>query len=154
MYEQLKMFLGGKVSRDNISDQNDHDLHLAAAALLLEAAFSDGNYTSDEQGRIRILLQTHFNLTEIETNNLIIEAEKVVDKSVQLYGFTRIVKDKYNQEERINIIEMLWEVCFSDGKADKYETNLIQRVAGLIFVSDRERGLARKRVMARLGIVS
>ena len=47
---------------------------------------------------------------------------------------------------------MLWEVVFADGKADAFEQNLIQRVAGLIFVSDRDRGLARKRVIDRLGI--
>jgi uncharacterized tellurite resistance protein B-like protein len=50
------------------------------------------------------------------------------------------------------MIEMLWEVAFSDGREDAFEKNLIQRVAGLIFVSDKDRGLARKRVMARLGI--
>ena len=50
------------------------------------------------------------------------------------------------------MIEMLWEVAFADGKADHYEKNLISRVAGLIFVSDKDRGEARKRVLARLGI--
>ena len=50
------------------------------------------------------------------------------------------------------MIEMLWEVAFADGRLDHFESNLIRRVGGLIFVSDRDRGDARKRVMARLGI--
>ena len=50
------------------------------------------------------------------------------------------------------MIEMLWQVAFADGNVDMYESNLIRRVAGLIFVSDVERGRAKKRVQARLGI--
>ena len=70
----------------------------------------------------------------------------------QLYAFTRVVKDRFDEIERVDMIEMLWEVAFADGHADDFEHNLIQRVAGLIYVSDRDRGAARKRVMARLGI--
>ena len=69
-----------------------------------------------------------------------------------LYTFTRVIKDKYEPKQRIALIEMLWEVAFADGNVDYYEANLISRVAGLIFVNDFDRGEARKRVMARLGI--
>ena len=50
------------------------------------------------------------------------------------------------------MIEMLWEVAFADGSVDYFEANLISRIAGLIYVNDRDRGESRKRVMARLGI--
>ena len=69
-----------------------------------------------------------------------------------MYAFTRVIKNRFDEAERIEMIEMLWEVAFADGHADEFEHNLIQRVAGLIYVSDRDRGITRKRVMARLGI--
>ena len=62
-----------------------------------------------------------------------------------------IAKDEF-EKDRIAMIEMLWEVAFADGQVDHFESNLIQRIGGLLFVTDRDRGLAKQRVMARLGI--
>ena len=53
-------------------------------------------------------------------------------------------------EERIELIEMIWEVVYADGELHDYEANLLRRLGGLLYVSDRERGDARKRVLARL----
>lgn len=133
------------------SDRND-ELQLAAAALLVESASIDGNFDKEERRSISNLLASNFRLSASEVANLIDQAELVVNQSGQLYGFARVVKDQYDERDRITIIEMLWEVAFADGNLDAFEKNLIQRVAGLIFVSDKDRGLARKRVMARLGI--
>jgi uncharacterized tellurite resistance protein B-like protein len=63
-----------------------------------------------------------------------------------------VIKDRYETKQRIEMIEMLWEVAFADGSVDYFEANLISRIAGLIYVNDRDRGESRKRVMARLGI--
>ena len=68
----------------------------------------------------------------------------------QLLGFTRAIKDRYSLEERIELIEMIWEVVYADGELHDYEANLLRRLGGLLYVSDRERGDARKRVLARL----
>ena len=68
----------------------------------------------------------------------------------QLLGFTRTIKDRYSLEERIELIEMIWEVVYADGELHDYEANLLRRLGGLLYVSDRERGDARKRVLARL----
>ena len=95
---------------------------------------------------------SYYKLSEEKIESLILEAEEIVQDSAQIYGFTKLVKDTYENDRRIELIEMLWEVVFADGKADAFEQNLIQRVAGLIFVSDKDRGLARKRVIDRLGI--
>ena len=132
-------------------DRNN-ELQLAAAALLVESASIDGNFDKDERQSISKLLVSHFKLSASETEILIDRAELVVKESGQLFGFSKVVKDEYDEHDRVNIIEMLWEVAFADGNVDEFEKNLIQRVAGLIFVSDKDRGLARKRVMARLGI--
>ena len=130
----------------------EDEIQIASAALLVEAACMDGEFDSNERQRILYLIVDQFNLNKEEGAILIKEAEKLVDQAGDLYAFTRIVKDKYSMDQRVKMIEMLWEVAFADGKADHYEKNLISRVAGLIFVSDKDRGEARKRVLARLGI--
>ena len=135
-----------------VAEPNIDELQAAAAALLVEAACMDGKFDDQERKSILILLEQHFNLNDDESSTLLVEAEKLIENAGDLYTFTRVIKDKYEPKQRITLIEMLWEVAFADGNVDYYEANLISRVAGLIFVNDFDRGEARKRVMARLGI--
>lgn len=60
-----------------------------------------------------------------------------------------MIKDRFDEKERIRLVEMLWEVVYADGQAHDYEANLLRRIAGLIYVADRDSGAARKRVLAR-----
>ncbi len=144
-----KLLLEGSAK---VSRPKKDELQAAAAALLVEAACMDGNFDDQERKSIISLMEQHFNLNDEESLTLISEAEKIIENASDLYAFTRVIKDRYEPEQRIEMVEMLWEVAFADRTVDHYESNLISRVAGLIFVSDRDRGEARKRVMARLGI--
>jgi len=135
-----------------VAEPNIDELQAAAAALLVEAACMDGKFDDQERKSILILLEQHFNLNDDESSTLLVEAEKLIENAGDLFTFTRVIKDKYEPKQRVALIEMLWEVAFADGNVDYYEANLISRVAGLIFVNDFDRGEARKRVMARLGI--
>ena len=138
--------------RAEAGEPNKEELQAAAAALLVEAAFMDGNFDDQERKSIMSLMKQYFHLNDEESLLLVSEAEQVVENAGDLYAFTRIIKDRYEHEQRIEMVEMLWEVAFADGNLDHFESNLISRIAGLIFVSDRDRGDAKKRVMARLGI--
>ena len=82
----------------------------------------------------------------VDAEALIEEGRGAVDESTELYGMIRVVRDHLAPEERIRIIEMLWEVAYADGDVDDYEANLVRRVAGLLYVPDRDSGAARKRV--------
>jgi len=73
-------------------------------------------------------------------------------RSSQLVRFTRTIKDEFGPQQRIDFIEMLWEVAYADAHLHPYEANLLRRVAGLIYVPDQESGAARKRVLVRLGL--
>ena len=152
MLNRIKMLFdnSGEAMAEPLS--RDDKLQLAAAALLVESAYMDGAFDGDERLSIGTLLKSRFELSDDECSTLIEEADNAVREASQLYAFTRVVKDRFDEAERVDMIEMLWEVAFADGHADDFEHNLIQRVAGLIYVSDRDRGAARKRVMARLGI--
>jgi uncharacterized tellurite resistance protein B-like protein len=125
---------------------------LAAATLMVEAACLDGSFDAAERDTIGKLLSRHFELTDEESATLMSEAEGAQDEANHLLRFTRAIKDAYAPEERIELIEMLWEVAYADGILHDYEANLLRRIGGLIYVSDRERGAARRRVVTRLGL--
>jgi uncharacterized tellurite resistance protein B-like protein len=147
MIRRLKAWLKGEA----VADHGTGDpLHLAAAALLVEAASLDDNFTDRERRAITGALETRFELAPDEAEALIGRASSAVAESTQLYGFTRTIKDRLRPDERVRIIEMLWEVACADGEVDSNESGLVRRVAGLLFVPDKESGEARQRVLARL----
>jgi len=125
---------------------------LAAAALLVEAACQDGDFAAEERIAISQVCQRHFNLDEASAEELLTDAEEEFRRGGGLQPYTQIVKEHYDEAERVKIIEMLWEVAYADGELHDYEANLLRRVGGLIYVSERDRGNARKRVMERLRI--
>ncbi len=126
------------------------ELRIAAAALMVEAAQLDDDFDAREREKIRALVAERFELDAEEGNSLIEAAEARVAESVQIHGFTRVIKSAFSQEERIELMEMLWEVVYADGELHHYEANLMRRLAGLLQVSDRDVGAARKRVRNRL----
>ncbi|MCE2509650.1 MAG: TerB family tellurite resistance protein [Alphaproteobacteria bacterium] len=132
--------------------QTDDPLQTAIAALLIEAAFFDGHFDTRERQQILKLLQTRFTLTEQAAGALIENVQAWAENPNNLHRFTKTVKDVLPHDERVELIEMLWEVVYADGKLDDFEANLLRRIGGLLYVSDQERGGARKRVLKRLGI--
>lgn len=148
MIGMLKDLLSGRGAKDDGTDRHQ----LAAAALMVEAASLDGHMDAAEQSRITALLRDRFQLSEPQAAQLLAEAEAATGQAVELHGFTRVVKDNFDEAERIRLIEMLWEVAYADGHLHDYEANLVRRIAGLIYVSDRDSGIARKVAMARLGL--
>ena len=123
---------------------------LAAAALLVEAATMDDSFDATERATILQLLSGRFGLSAEEGEELLADAEAEVDRANQLYAFTKPIKDAFGHEERVEVVEMLWEVAYADGELHDYEASLIRRVTGLLHVSDRDSGAARKRALDRL----
>jgi uncharacterized tellurite resistance protein B-like protein len=128
------------------------ELELAVAALLIEAAQIDAGFGETERAVIRRLLERRFGLSAEDARDLEAAAEHRVSGSTQLFGFVRIVNERFSRDKRVELIEMLWEVVYADGALDPLEDTLLRRVAGLVDVSDHERGAARLRVLRRLGL--
>ena len=128
------------------------ELQLAAAALMVEAATMDSAFDAAERAKIRDLVLDRFALSGEEAGDLVDEAERMAGESVEWHGFTRAIKEGFDHAERVQLIEMLWEVAYADGDLHDYEASLLRRITGLLYVSDRESGEARKRVLTRLGI--
>ncbi len=149
MLDRLTVLFSNKSQHDH-EDADSISMQTAAAALLVEVALMDENFDQSERDVISKLVQNRFNLSKDECDDLIAKAEEAVIESAQLYGFTREVNDRYTPEQRIELMEMLWEVVYADGKAHDFETGLLRRIGGLIYVSDRDRAIARQKVVSRL----
>ncbi len=152
MIDGIKTLLFGGGGKSDSDFGRLAELREAVAALLVEAACLDGHFSQDEREAIERLLTDYFGLSGKEALDLVGSAQEAVSKSSELYGFARIVKDRFEHKSRIRMIEMLWEVAYADGRLHDYEANLVRRVAGLIHVPDRESGAARKRVLEQVGI--
>lgn len=153
MINRIKSFFVDHRARTDASDGHHtvDEFHLAAAALLVHAASVDDSFDDGERATIMELLETRLKLGPDEARALFDAAQAAADKSIQLHGFTHAVKNGFSYDERVELIEMLWEVVYADGKLDEFESQLMRRIGGLIYVDDRDRGMARKRVLERLG---
>jgi len=127
-----------------------HDIHLATAALLVVAACQDGGFDAAERTHILSLLGSRFGLAPDEAGELMAEAEARADTAVQLLPFTKAIRAEFDHDERVEMVEMLWEVVYADGGLQQHEAALMRRIGGLIYVSDRQRGEARKRALRNL----
>ena len=84
-------------------------------------------------------------ITPNEAEEFLKQAEKIEQESNQIIGFTREIK-KNSMEFRLKIIEILWKIVYSDGSSDSYESNLIRRVCGLLYISDRDSGMIKLKI--------
>jgi uncharacterized tellurite resistance protein B-like protein len=139
---------GGAVVSTEGSDQ----LQLAVAALMVHAATMDDTFDASERTVIERLLAERFGLDSVAVKDLLAKAERRAEDSSQLYPFTRLAIERLDEQGRVRVIEMLWEVAYADGVLDPDEDALLRRIAGLLYVSDYDRGEARKRVLRRIAL--
>jgi uncharacterized tellurite resistance protein B-like protein len=152
MLDRLHRLLTGRPPQARAAAHSFEERQLAAAALMVEAATMDDTFDDAERERIAGLVETRFGLRREEALDLVAEAERAASASVEWHGFTRAIKEGFDHAERVELIEMLWEVAYADGELHDYEASLLRRVAGLLYVSDRDSGEARKRVLTRRGL--
>jgi uncharacterized tellurite resistance protein B-like protein len=147
MIDRLLSFLNG--TQVPAAEPGPDELQLAVAALLVEAAGMDDNFDAGERATIERLLATRFELAPEIVQTLVQSAEQRVRDTAQYFPFTREITKRLSTEQRVDIIEMLWEVAYADGVLDPHEDTLLRQIAGLVHVPDRDRGEARKRALER-----
>ena len=129
--------------------ESSGDKNILIIALLIHAAKIDENYTDVEK---KIIIMAITNLKKIsfeEAEKLVKLAEKKVEESNQIIEFTREIK-KYSMEFRLKIIEIIWKIVYSDGTSDSYESNLIRRICGLLYISDKDNGIIKMKIKSSL----
>ena len=129
-----------KQKKESLDNKN-----VLVAALLIHAARIDENYTDIEKEIIKKALMELNNISSDQAENLIKFAEKKEEESNQIVEFTREIK-KYSMEFRLKIIEIIWKIVYSDGTSDAYESNLIRRICGLLYISGKDNGIIKTKV--------
>ena len=125
--------------------ENSEDKNILVAALLIHAAKVDENYSDIEKKIIKEALINLNNINSDQAEELMNLAEKKEEGSNQMIEFTREIK-KHPMEFRLKIIEIIWKIVYSDDVSDNYESNLIRRICGLLYISDKDNGIIRTKV--------
>jgi len=143
-----------QTSLKSAEDKDDFSQQLAelVTALLVEAAAADGQIGVAETQLITDCVSSQFNIADHEMKQILDHALDEVDNRIELHSLISRLRDKSDYEERIGVMEMVWMVVFADGRLDKIEKQLMRRLAGLLFVSDVDSGLAAQKARQRLGL--
>ena len=149
MFDIIKKFVADLSAAEEPEVFIHDKLQLAEAALMYHVIAVDGVIRDEEKIRMAELLSQQFNLDEEETKRLAQDAKTAEHEAIDLYKFTSILKRALNEEERIKIIEHLWEMVFADGILHELEDNIVWRIAELLAVDSRNRVLLKQRVWKR-----
>jgi len=129
-----------KKEKDSSNNKN-----VLIIALLIHAAKIDENYTENEKKIIKKVIMDLNKISSNQADELLSLAEKKEGESNQIIEFTKEIK-KYSMESKLKIVEIIWKIVYSDGTCDSYESTLIRRICGLLYVSDKDNGIIKTKV--------
>ena len=149
----IKKFFGEKSSnKRNQDDLNSSLIEEAVVVLLLRAANIDGNKDEQEIESIKKLIIKQFNYDEEKANILITSASEKEENSADLFEWSKIINDHYDLNSKKIVFSMMCEIICADGLVDPFESNLIRRLSGLLYISDKDAGAIKKEVMSNKGM--
>ncbi len=152
MFNALREFVRQIGQKPEAQHYSDDDKRLALAALLVHCTAIDGVVDEAERDRMRVLLADEFGLGGNELEALVADATAADNEAVDLYGFTSVLTRNLAAEDRIHVVEQLWEIVFADGKVHEFEENLVWRVAELLGVARHDRLAMKFAVAKRRGV--
>ena len=144
MFDKLKSIFDKKIEEENVQFDT---VQIAISTLMIQTAVYDGIFDEKEKSEILELIKKYFELTEDQKLSLFKIAMKVNDNSNDMQQFTRVLNTNLSEDEKLNIIEMLWKIIISDGHIDDYENALIRKISGLLYISDRDVGRIKKELI-------
>ncbi len=112
-----------------------HQIQLITATLLIEVSKADFSQDQTELEHINFLLKNHFELSSNEVEILCEQAQRHSNKVTSLQHLTRELNETLSQQDKIKVIELMWQVVYADGEKDRYEEHLMRQVADLLYVS-------------------
>ena len=132
-----------------VAQDPEQATRLATAALLMEMARMDESIVPDERRRVTRALQDFFQLSAAESASLQELAEQVAQEAASYHEFTALLNKQFGQEQKIKVIEYLWEVAYADDQLDKYEEHFVRKIADLLHVAHKDFITAKHRVLDR-----
>jgi len=144
---RLKLFFEQHLLIVKLDDEEaiEHRLQLASAVLLLEVAQADRDYSAEEKARIQQSIASKFSLTDEDIGLLMSLAEEKRHQATDYHQFTSLLNKEFSIEQKIRLIEMMWQVAYADGELDPYEDHFIRKISELLYLRHAELLSARER---------
>jgi uncharacterized tellurite resistance protein B-like protein len=141
MLDGLRQFIADVVSPHTHGDRafDENGYQLAATALLIHVISLDGEPSDVEKRKLHSLIESRFGLDPGTADQLIRSATLAEGEAVDLYHFTSVIMREVNEEGRLRIVEMMWELVYADGAVSEFEDNVVWRAADLLGISSRDR---------------
>ncbi len=147
MINILKNILKNENSDKKKEDTKNLEL---LSGLMIESAYTDGQIDDNEINKIKLSLIDIFEENPHDVDMVLNEAIRNKNNSKSLHYYTSFINKNFSEERKLLLIEVLWEIVLSDGKIHDYESNLIRRLAGLLYISDVNSGNARKKALNKI----
>ena len=136
------------LNNQNLEQNKESNKNLELlCGLMVEAAYTDGQIDQNEINNIKFSLINVFKENAEEVDTILEEALNNKNNTKSLHNYTSYINKNFGEDKKLLLIEALWEIVLSDGKVHDFESNLIRRLSGLLYISDVNSGNARKRAL-------
>ena len=152
MFNQISTWVKNFSESGAAVPTQDDDFAATITALLVEAAMADGVLDPDEGALILHLLTDQLELSPADAQTMLDKAITAHNTRIEIHSLVRQIRTDTEMEDRIIILEMIWVVVLADAQINEHESQLMRRLAGLLFIDDVEAGLAAKRARSRVGL--
>ena len=138
MIKALKQFFDDQLRQKEDDRPQEHALQIAAAALLFEVSRSDDSVEACERKKIIGLVKKQFNLSENEASVLLDLAEQEAHDATCLHGFISLINENWSQQQRVELVEYMWRIAYSDQKLNDHEVHLMRKVQRLLYIPHKQ----------------
>ncbi len=150
MLDAIKSFFGTSMAPESPEEEvGEEDVRLAACALLIEIAYADDEFTEDETRHLLSAVRRQYGLDAEEAEKLLELAERARVDAVDLWQFTKLIKQGYSLGQKMVLVEVMWGLVYSDGELSSHEESLMRRVCHLLDLAPGYLADARKKVEGR-----
>ena len=150
MINLVKKFFSGSAPVEKGEKKGDptHDIHVATCALFLEMANIDGEFSDSEKEHMIRTLEREYDLSHEYVIELMEASKSELEGSVDLWQFTNLINQNYSLEEKLQVIEVIWELAYVDGKLDSHEDYLVHKCANLLRLTQKQLIAAKMKVLS------
>jgi uncharacterized tellurite resistance protein B-like protein len=134
MLRAIRDFFEQHLASSDGAPAPERALELATATLVAEVARLDGGIDAAERAAVVDAIRDHFGIDDAEARTLVELAEDEAREATDYYQFTSLIRERYSQEQRQQIVEMLWRAAYADARISAHEHHVIRKVADLLYV--------------------
>lgn len=138
MLKKIKSLFFKTSEEETTEVQVAQTIDKTCASLIIEVALADKVFDESEINLLKKMLLDTYSLKLDDANELIANAEKTVNESTSLYGYTREVNDNFDYQSKLDLLDQLWRMAFADGNIDKYEEHVVRKISDLIHISHND----------------